>query len=55
MNFEEEIKKCSAVADMGEPLATTDMDRKSEGQFLFAGGELDPSLTQCDLSRGLPP
>jgi len=38
---------------MGDHLATTDMGRKLGAVPLSA--ELDPHLTQCGLSRGLPP
>ena len=45
--------KSSAVAEMGDRVATIDMGRK-EGELLCpfqgAGGELGPDLTQC--SRG---
>jgi len=39
--------KCSAIADSADSLATIDMGRKL--------GELGPHVTQCRLSRGLPP
>jgi len=39
--------KCSAVAEMGDRLATIDMDRKLGAVSLW-GGELGPHLTQCD-------
>jgi len=48
---------CSAVAEMGDRLATTDMDRKW-GLCPFGVGELSPHLTQClleYLDRALPP
>jgi len=49
--------KSSAVAGMGDRLATIDMGRKVEGAAvpLSVGGELGPNLTQCRLDRGLPP
>jgi len=42
---------------MGDRLVTTDMGRKLGGMCpLFLGGEEAGShLTQCGLSRGLPP
>ena len=36
--------KCSAVAEMGDRLATTDMGQKR-------GGELGPRLTKCSLAE----
>jgi len=48
--------KCSAVAKMGDSLATIDMGRK-QGKGCcapFLGGEMGPHLTQCGLGRGLP-
>jgi len=47
--------KCSAVAEMGDRLATTDMDQNMEGCAPLAEGELGPHLTQCRLGQGLPP
>jgi len=47
------FNKCSAVAEMGDRLATIDMGRKL-GVPLW-GGELGPHLTQFGLGRGLPP
>ena len=41
------LYKSSAVAEMGDCLATIDMGRKL--------GELGPHLTQCCLGRSLPP
>ena len=38
--------KCSAVAEMGDRLATIDMGRKSEAVPHF-GGELGPHVPQC--------
>ena len=46
--------KCSAVAEMGDRLATIDMGRKLGGCAPFARRELDPHVTQCGLGRGLP-
>jgi len=43
------LNKCSAVAEMGECLATTDMGQKLEGCAPF--GELDPHVTQCGLAE----
>ena len=50
---EKRINKCSAVAEMGDRLATIDMDRKL-GAVPLLGGELGAHLTQCGLGRGLP-
>jgi len=47
--------KCSAVAEMGDRLATIDMGRKEEEAPVSLLGELGPYLTQCGLVRGLPP
>jgi len=49
--------KSSAVAEMGDRLATVDIDRKvGEGLLCpFFYEELGSNLTQCRLSRGLPP
>jgi len=48
--------KSSAVAEMGDRLATIDMDRKEGGLLCpFMCGELGPHVTQCGLGRGLPP
>ena len=44
--------KCSAVADMGDRLATIDMCRKLRAVSLF--GEMGPHLTQYDLDQCLP-
>jgi len=44
--------KCSAVAEMGDRLATIDIGRKL-GRFCPFGGELGPHVTQCGLGRGL--
>ena len=46
--------KCSAVAEMGDRLATIDMGRKFGVCPLFVGG-LGLHLTQCRLGRCLPP
>jgi len=48
--------KSSAVAEMGDRLATIDMGQKVGAAVPpFRGGELGPHLTQCRLGRGLPP
>jgi len=49
--------KSSAVAEIGDCLATIDMGRKAGGGLLcpFLEGELGTHLTQCRLDRGLPP
>jgi len=48
--------KSSAVAEMGDRLATIDMGRKvGEATVPLSVGELGPYLTQCHLGRGLPP
>ena len=47
------INKSSAVAEMGDRLATTDMGRKEGAPVPLPGGELGPHLTQCGLGRGL--
>jgi len=48
--------KCSAVAEMGDRLATIDMGRKERAVLCLLGGdELGPHLTQCGLGLGLPP
>jgi len=49
--------KSSAVAEMGDRLATVDMDRKLRGCYIplfLGGGEAGPHLTQCRLGLGLP-
>jgi len=47
--------KCSAVAQMGDRLATIDMCQKL-GLWPFLGGrKLGPYLTECGLGRGLTP
>ena len=50
------INKSSAVAEIGDRLATIDMDRKVCGGLLCPfpwgeEGELGPHLTQCRLGR----
>jgi len=48
----------SAVAEIGDRLATIDVDRKvgrGAAVPLSVGGELGSHLTQCRLGRGLPP
>ena len=45
-----------AIAEMGDRLATTDMDRKvGAAVLLSAGGSWVPIITQCRLDQGLPP
>jgi len=46
-------QQLSAVAEIGDRLATTDMDQKVGAVSLL--GELSPHLTQCGLGWGLPP
>ena len=49
------INKSSAVAEMGDCLATIGMDRKWGGAALLwgvGGSPLSPHLTQCGLGRG---
>jgi len=47
--------KSSAVAEMGNRLATIDMGRKvGRGCCGGAGSPLGHHLTQCGLGRGLP-
>jgi len=53
MNNNDNSNKSSAVAEMGDHLATIDMGRKVGALPLW--GELLPHLTQCHLSQGLPP
>jgi len=52
------INKCSAVAEMGDRLATTNMGQKLRGAAMppFGGSEvqLGPHVSQCGLGRGLP-
>jgi len=46
--------KSPAVAEMGDRLATVDMDRKVGGRCPpLGGGELYPHLTHCGLGRSL--
>jgi len=47
------MEQCSAVAEMGDRLATKDMGRKL-GAMLSVWGELGPHLTQCGLGRAPP-
>ena len=44
----------SAVAEIGDDLATTDMGQKV-GERAAVGGSSIPHLTQCVLGRGLTP
>jgi len=46
--------KSSAVAEMGDRLATIGIGRKWGGAAVGAGSPLGPHLTQCGLGRGLP-
>jgi len=46
--------KSSAVAEMGDRLATIDMHLKLGGGLSLMIGKLDPHVTQCGLGRGLP-
>jgi len=56
MNSDGNRNNSSAVAEMGDRLAATDMGRKVGGAVVpLTVGELGPHLTQCRLSRGLPP
>jgi len=45
--------KSSAVAEMGDRLATIGMAESGEGLLWGAGSPLGPHLTQCGLGRGL--
>jgi len=47
--------KCSAVAEMGDRLATIAMGRKLGALLPFGEGELGSHVTQCRLGRALPP
>ena len=53
------VNKSSAVAEMGDRLATIDIGREVGGGCCgcgpFRGGGMGPYLTQCRLGRGLPP
>ena len=49
------LEKSSAVAEMGDRLATIDMGRKLGRLSPFYLGELGPHLTQCRLSRAYFP
>jgi len=49
------FNKSSAVADMGDRLATIDMGRKVGADVPLSIEDLGPNLTQCGLGRGLPP
>ena len=53
-NADEVADDSSAVAVMGDRLATTDMGRKTGAAVPLFAGELGPHLTQCPLGRGLP-
>jgi len=48
------LHKSSAVAEMGDRLATIDMGRKMLCPFPW-GSCMGPRLTKCRLIRGLPP
>ena len=49
------VYKSSAAAEMGDRLATIDMDRKvARAAMGGAGSPLGHHLTQCGLGRGLP-
>ena len=52
--YSEIFYRCSAVAEMGDRLATIDMGRKLAGGCAPYGGKLDPHVAQCGLGRGLP-
>ena len=45
----------SAVAKMGDRLATIDEPKIGGAVPLFVGGGLGAHLTQCRLGKGLPP
>jgi len=49
------LSKSSAVAEMGDRLATVDMERKVGAAVPLSAGELGPHLTQYRLGRGLLP
>jgi len=46
--------KSSAVAEMGDHLATVDIAQKVGAAVFFHGDELGPHLTHCCLGQGLP-
>ena len=46
--------KSSAVTEMGDRLATKDIDRKVGAAVPPSVGKLDLHTTQCRLDRGLP-
>jgi len=46
------LNKSSAVAEMGDRLATIGMGRKWGGAAVGAESPLGPHLTQCGLGRG---
>jgi len=46
--------KSSAVAEMGDCLATIEMGQKVGAAVPFPWGELGLHLTQCGLGQGLP-
>jgi len=48
-------RKSSAVAEMGDHVATIDTGRKEGAAVSLSVGELGPHLTQRRLGRGLPP
>jgi len=48
------VNKCSALAEMGDHLATIDMGQKWGGCAPLGEGELGPRLTQCGQARSLP-
>ena len=48
------LNKNSAVAEMGDRLATIDMGRKVGAAVPLSVGELGPHVTQCRLGRGQP-
>ena len=54
LSCSERLNKCSAVAEMGDRLATIDTGWKLGGGLCPFWGELGPHLTQCGLGWGLP-
>ena len=52
--FHVKINKSSAVAEMGDRLATIGMGQKWGGAAVGAGPPLGSHVTQCGLGRGLP-